>query len=41
MQVNKFPVSVHMVYVYIKTGLFSRSKNLASPDVIAKLHVSI
>ncbi|XP_064394255.1 guanine nucleotide exchange factor DBS-like isoform X2 [Halichondria panicea] len=38
--VNKFPVSVHMVYVYIKTGLFSRSKNLASPDVIAKLHMA-
>ncbi len=39
MQANKFPVTVHMIYIYIKTGLFSRSKNLASPDVTAKLHV--
>ena len=38
-QAKGFPLSVHMVYIFMKSGLFGRSKNLASSEVSSKLHV--
>ena len=30
-----------MVCIFVKSGLFGRSKSLASPEVCSKLHVSV
>ena len=35
-----FPVSVHMIFIFMKPGIFGRNKSLASTDVCSKLHVS-
>ena len=40
-QSKDVPLDVHVVYIYTKTTIFSRNKQLVGPEVAAKLHVSV
>ena len=40
MQSKAVPLEVHVIYIYTKTGIFGRNKQLVGPDVTGKLHVS-
>ena len=39
-QSKEIPLEVHVVYIYTKSGIFGRSKQLVGPEVSAKVHVS-
>ena len=39
-QSKEIPLEVHIVYIYTKTGIFGRSKQLVGREVSAKVHVS-
>ena len=39
-QSKEIPLEVHIVYIYTKTGIFGRSKQLVGPEVSTELHVS-
>ena len=39
MQSREVPLDVHVVYIYTKTSIFGRNKQLVGPEVSAKLHV--
>ena len=39
-QSKEVPLDVHLVYIYTKTNIFGRSKQLVGSELSAKLHVS-